>query len=53
MTVIMATATVPIAQHLPGGIELQDGAIVTAGIGVMALHQGAVGGLDLGSGGGR
>jgi hypothetical protein len=49
---IMAPAALPIAQHFPGSIERQDRAVVPTGIGVMALHQGAVGRLDLGSGGG-
>jgi L-asparaginase/Glu-tRNA(Gln) amidotransferase subunit D len=43
---IVSPAALRIPQHFPGGIELQDRAGITAGIGVVLLHQGAVGSLD-------
>jgi L-asparaginase/Glu-tRNA(Gln) amidotransferase subunit D len=43
---IVTPPALHIPQHFPGGIELQDRAGITAGIGVVLLHQGAVGGLD-------
>ena len=50
----MAAAAIGVPQYLPGRIELQDGAVIAAGIGVVLLDQGAIGRLDFGrSGGGR
>jgi hypothetical protein len=46
---IVGGAALGIPEHLPGGIEGQDRVLVAAGIGVVLLHQGAVGRLDLGS----
>ena len=45
---VIAAAAVGIAQHLPGGVESHDPLVITAGIGMVTLHQGPVGGLDLG-----
>jgi hypothetical protein len=53
MDVVVATAPIQVPEHLPGSIELKNRAVVAAGIGMMALHQGAIGGLDLRSAGGR
>ncbi len=44
---VIAAAGLGITQLLPGGIEGQDPLVIAAGIGVMALHQGPVGRLDL------
>ena len=52
--VVIAPAALTVAQHLPGRIELQDRAVIAAGIRVMLLDQGAIGRLDFGrTGGGR
>ena len=50
----MAAAAIGMAQHLPSRIELQDRAVITAGIGMVLLDQGAIGRLDFSrTGGGR
>ena len=48
---IVAQASLAIPEHLPGRIQGQDRGGITAGIGMVLLHQGAIGGLDLGAAG--
>ena len=48
---VVTTAGLLVPQHLPGGIEGDDAAIVTTGVGVMLLDQAPIGGLDLGGAG--
>ena len=47
----MAATAIGVSQYLPGSIEGQDCAVITAGIRVVLLHQGPVGSLDFSAAG--
>jgi len=48
---IVRRAPLSVAQHFPRRIQLQDPVLIAAGIGVVLLHQSAIGSLDLGRAG--
>ena len=45
---IVRRAPLRVAEHFPRRIQLQDPVLIATGIGVVLLHQGAIGSLDLG-----
>jgi len=48
MSPIVRRAPLGVAKHFPRRIQLQDPVFIATGIGVVLLHQSAVGSLDLG-----
>ena len=51
MRAIVRSAPLSVAEYFPSRIELQDAMLIATGIGVVLLHQSAIGSLDLGRAG--
>jgi len=51
MRAIVRSAPLGVAEYFPSRIELQDPMLIATGIGMVLLHQSAIGSLDLGRAG--